>query len=79
MIRTLQDKGVHMGVDVYMECTITKLLKDGDKISGAFGYWRENGKFIVFKAKSVVLATGGRAAISLPDADDIDFTRGSNG
>ena len=59
MIRTLQDKGVHMGIDVFMECTITKLLKDGDKIAGAFGYWRENGKFIVFKGKSVVLATGG--------------------
>jgi len=59
MIRTLQDKGVHMGIDVFMECTITKLLKDGDKISGAFGYWRENGKFVVFKGKAVVLATGG--------------------
>ncbi|MBI3308359.1 MAG: FAD-binding protein [Candidatus Melainabacteria bacterium] len=59
MIRTLQDKGVHMGIDVFMECTITKLLKDGDKIAGAFGYWRENGKFVVFKGKAVVLATGG--------------------
>lgn len=59
MIRTLQDKGVHMGIDVFMECTITKLLKDGDKISGAFGYWRENGKFVVFKGKAVILATGG--------------------
>ncbi len=59
MIRTLQDKGVHMGIDVYMECTITKLLKDDGKISGAFGYWRENGKFVIFKAKSIILATGG--------------------
>lgn len=59
MIRTLQDKGVHMGIDVYMECTITKLLKDGDRISGAFGYWRENGRFVIFNAKAIVLATGG--------------------
>ena len=59
MIRTLQDRGVHLGVDVYMECAITRLFKDGDRISGAFGYWRENGRFVVFKAKAIVLATGG--------------------
>jgi succinate dehydrogenase / fumarate reductase flavoprotein subunit len=59
MIRTLQDRGVHLGVDVYMECAVTRLLKDGDRIAGAFGYWREQGRFIVLKAKSVVMATGG--------------------
>lgn len=59
MIRTLQDRGVHLGIDVYMECAITRLLKDGDRIAGAFGYWRETGRFVVFKAKSVVIATGG--------------------
>src|SRR5713101_7481624 len=59
MIRTLQDRGVQMGFDVYMECAIIRLLKDGDRVAGAFGYWRENGRFAVFKAKSVVLATGG--------------------
>ncbi len=59
LIRTLQDKGIHQGIDVYMECTITRLLKDGDRVTGAFGYWRENGRFVVFKAKAVVLATGG--------------------
>ena len=59
MIRTLQDRGVQLGFDVFMECTITKLLKDGDGIAGAFGYWRESGRFVVFKAKSVVIATGG--------------------
>jgi succinate dehydrogenase / fumarate reductase, flavoprotein subunit len=59
MIRTLQDRGVHLGFDVYMECAITRLLKDGERIAGAFGYWRENGRFIVFKAKSIVVATGG--------------------
>ncbi len=59
MIRTLQDRGVEMGFDVFMECTITRLLKDGDRVSGAFGYWRESGNFVTFKAKSVVIATGG--------------------
>lgn len=59
MIRTLQDKGVHSGIDVHMECTIRRLLKDGNRISGAFGYQRESGRFVVFKAKAIVLATGG--------------------
>ncbi len=59
MIRTLQDRGVHMGIDVYMECTITRLLKDGDRIAGAFGYWREQGRFVVFRARSVIICTGG--------------------
>jgi succinate dehydrogenase / fumarate reductase flavoprotein subunit len=59
MIRTLQDRGVHLGIDVYMECAITRLLKDGERVAGAFGYWREQGRFVVFKAKSIVVATGG--------------------
>jgi succinate dehydrogenase / fumarate reductase flavoprotein subunit len=59
MIRTLQDRGVQLGINVYMECTITRLLKDGDRIGGAFGYWREQGRFVVFRAKSIVMATGG--------------------
>ncbi|HEX7698463.1 MAG TPA: FAD-binding protein [Candidatus Acidoferrum sp.] len=59
MIRTLQDRGVQQGIDVYMECTITRLLIDGGHVTGAFAYWRETGRFIVFKAKSIVIATGG--------------------
>jgi succinate dehydrogenase / fumarate reductase flavoprotein subunit len=59
MIRTLQDHGIHQGIDVYMEYTITTLLKDGDRVVGAFGYARERGWFKVFRAKAVVLATGG--------------------
>jgi succinate dehydrogenase / fumarate reductase flavoprotein subunit len=59
LIRTLQDRGVHQGIDVFMECTVVGLLKDGDRVSGALAYWRETGRFIVFRAKSVVLATGG--------------------
>jgi succinate dehydrogenase / fumarate reductase flavoprotein subunit len=59
MIRTLQDKGVHSGIDVYMELTIFRLFKDGGKIAGAIGYWRKTGEFVVFKTKAIVLATGG--------------------
>ncbi len=59
MIRTLQDRGVQQGIDVYMECTVTRLLTDSGRLAGAFAYWRENGRFIVFKAKSIVIATGG--------------------
>jgi succinate dehydrogenase / fumarate reductase flavoprotein subunit len=59
MIRTLQDHGVHRGIDVHMECTILTLLIDGGRVAGAFGYERERGRFKLFKAKAVVLATGG--------------------
>jgi len=59
MIRTLQDHGVHQGIDVYMEHTILSLLKDGDRVVGAFVYERERGRFKIFRAKAVVLATGG--------------------
>ncbi|MBL8764318.1 MAG: fumarate reductase/succinate dehydrogenase flavoprotein subunit [Phycisphaerae bacterium] len=59
MIRTLQDHGVHQGIDVFMEMTVTRLLKDGGRIAGAFGYDRELGRFRVWKARAVVLATGG--------------------
>ena len=59
LIRTLQDRTVHQDVDVFMECTITRLLKDGDRVSGAFGYRRPSGSFICFTARAVVLATGG--------------------
>src|SRR5438477_5089663 len=59
MIRTLQYRGVHQGIDVFMECTIRSLFKDGDHVAGGFGYWRESGRFVVFRAPAVVLATGG--------------------
>ncbi|HZU34270.1 MAG TPA: fumarate reductase/succinate dehydrogenase flavoprotein subunit [Gemmataceae bacterium] len=59
MIRTLQDHGVHQGIEVFMECTVIRLLKDGDRVVGAFGYHRERGRFVVFHARAVVLATGG--------------------
>jgi succinate dehydrogenase / fumarate reductase flavoprotein subunit len=59
MIRTLQDHGIHLGIDVHMECTVIELLMDGERVAGALAYERERGRFIVFRAKSVVLATGG--------------------
>jgi succinate dehydrogenase / fumarate reductase, flavoprotein subunit len=59
MIRTLQDHGIHMGIDVHMECTVARLLKDDGRIAGAFGYERERGRFKLFRAKAIVLATGG--------------------
>ena len=59
MIRTLQDHDIHLGMDVFMEYTVVTLLKDGGRIAGAFGYDRERGRFHVFRAKAVVLATGG--------------------
>lgn len=59
MIRTLQDHGVHMGMEVHMETTVLKLLKSSGRIAGAFGYERERGRFLLFRAKAIVLATGG--------------------
>jgi succinate dehydrogenase / fumarate reductase flavoprotein subunit len=59
MIRTLQDRGVHQGIDVLMEATVVRLLKDGDRVCGALAYTRERGRFVLLRAKAVVLATGG--------------------
>src|ERR1700736_801401 len=60
IIRSLQDKGIHSGIEVFMEYTMTRLLKDSEgRVSGAFGYRREDGRFVLFRAKAVVMATGG--------------------
>ncbi len=59
LIRTLQDHGIHQGIQVYMEVTVVTLLKDGDRVVGALAYEREHGRFRIFKAKAVILATGG--------------------
>src|SRR5204862_999907 len=59
MIRTLQHHSVHQGIEVFMEGTITRLLKDGDRIAGAVAYRREAGAFLVLEAKAGGLATGG--------------------
>ena len=59
LIRTLQQHVVHLGIDVHMECNVQRLLMDGERVSGAVGYWRASGRLAVFKAKAVVLGTGG--------------------
>jgi succinate dehydrogenase / fumarate reductase, flavoprotein subunit len=72
LIRTLQQKIVSLQQEdhaesgdyeaklaVFQECTITELLSDGERMAGAFGYWRESGRFVLFEAPAVVLATGG--------------------
>src|SRR5439155_418670 len=63
MIRALQDRVVQRGIDVHMEWTLTRLLKDGDRVVGAFGYNRVDGSFVAFRAKAVILATGGMSGI----------------
>ena len=59
LIRSLQDHGIHQGISFHMECTALELLKDGDRIAGVLCYWRETGRFVVFRCKAVILATGG--------------------
>src|ERR1700681_3165146 len=59
MIRTLQDHGIHQGIDVHMECTVITLLVNAGRLVGAFGYDRERGRYKLFHAKAVILATGG--------------------
>ena len=59
LIRTLQDHGVHQGISFHMECTALELLKDGERIAGVAAYWRETGRFVLFRTPAVILATGG--------------------
>jgi len=59
LIRTLQDHGVHQGIAVHMECTALQLLLDGGRIAGVAAYWRESGRFVLFRCAAVILATGG--------------------
>ncbi len=74
MIRTLQQHAVHKGIDVYMECTIQRLLTDDGRVSGACGYWRESGKLILFKSRAVVLATGGIGKIYQITSNSWEYT-----
>src|SRR4026208_195182 len=59
MIRTLQDYGIHQGFSVHQECTALDIIKDGDKVAGLLAYWRETGRFIIFKCSAIIFATGG--------------------
>jgi succinate dehydrogenase / fumarate reductase flavoprotein subunit len=74
MIRTLQDHGIHKGIEFLMETTILTLLKDGSRIAGAFGYDRERGRFRLFRAKSVVLATGGIGRVYQITSNSWEYT-----
>jgi succinate dehydrogenase / fumarate reductase flavoprotein subunit len=79
MIRTLQDHSVHQGISIYMECTISKLFKDGDRIAGAFGYFREDGRYVLFKTKAIVLATGGVGRIYPVTSNSWEYTADGQG
>jgi succinate dehydrogenase / fumarate reductase flavoprotein subunit len=59
LIRTLQQHAVALGIDVYMECNLQRLIKDGDRVCGAVGYWRATGELVAFKCKAIILSTGG--------------------
>ncbi|MBO0768939.1 MAG: FAD-binding protein [Solirubrobacterales bacterium] len=74
LIRTLQDKTVHSNVDVFMETTITRLLKDGDRVVGAFGFKRPTGEYLSFSSKALVLATGGSGRIYKITSNSQDCT-----
>src|SRR5687767_129077 len=76
MIRTLQDHGIHQGFDIYQEYTIVSLLKEGDRVIGAFGYDREKGLFKIFHAKAIVIATGGMGRIYKISSNSWDCTGG---
>ncbi|MEC7740440.1 MAG: FAD-binding protein, partial [Gemmatimonadota bacterium] len=74
MIRTLQDHGIHEGIDVHMEVTVSKLLMDGGRCAGALAYDRERGRFKAFKAKAVVMATGGIGRAFLVTSNSWEYT-----
>ena len=74
MIRTLQQHAVHKGIDVYMECTLQRLLTDEGRVAGAIGYWRESGKFVLFRSKAIVLATGGLGKIYKITSNSWEYT-----
>ncbi len=76
MIRTLQDYAIHQKVDFYQEYTVVSLLKEGDRVVGAFGYDREKGLFKVFQAKAVIIATGGMGRIYKISSNSWDCTGG---
>ncbi|MEQ9397677.1 MAG: fumarate reductase/succinate dehydrogenase flavoprotein subunit [Longimicrobiales bacterium] len=74
MIRTLQDHGIHKGIDVHMEVTVVSLLKDGDRVVGAVAYDRERGRFKIFRAAAVVMATGGIGKAFLITSNSWEYT-----
>jgi succinate dehydrogenase / fumarate reductase flavoprotein subunit len=79
MIRALQDHGIHQGVEVHMEYTVVTLLKEGDRISGALAYDREKGRFHVFRAGAIVLATGGLGKAFRISSNSWEYTADGHG
>ncbi len=75
MIRTLQDKLVHMPAEIFMEYTVTRLFKDGDRVTGALAYSRDKGEFHLFNAKAVILATGGVGKAFKITSNSWEYTR----
>jgi succinate dehydrogenase / fumarate reductase, flavoprotein subunit len=74
MIRTLQDHGIHSGMAVHMECTVLSLLLDSNRIAGACGYDREKGRFYLWQANAVVLATGGIGRAFMVTSNSWEYT-----
>ncbi len=76
MIRTLQDHGIHQGIDFHQEITVISLLKDGDRMAGAMAYDREKGRFRIYRTKAVVIASGGMGKIYKITSNSWDCTGG---
>ena len=74
IIRTLQDYGIHQGIHVHQECTGLKLLKDSGRISGVLGYWRDTGRFVLFRTKAVIMSTGGAGKIWRVTSNSWEYT-----
>ncbi|MEQ8337319.1 MAG: fumarate reductase/succinate dehydrogenase flavoprotein subunit [Cyclobacteriaceae bacterium] len=76
MIRTLQDHGIHQGIDFHQEITVISLLKDGDRMAGAMAYDREKGRFRIYRTKAVIIASGGMGKIYKITSNSWDCTGG---
>ncbi len=74
LIRTLQDHGIHQGVEVYMECKAVKLIKDGDAVAGVLCLWKDSGRFMLLKAKAIILATGGAGKMWRVTSNSWEYT-----
>jgi len=74
MIRTMQDKAVAEDIDIYQECTVTELLRNDERIAGAYGYWRADGSPVLFRARTIVLATGGAGKLFRITSNSWEYT-----
>ncbi len=76
LIRSLQDHGIHQGIDFHMECTALEVLMDGPRgrVAGVLAYWRDTGRFVIFKCKSLIFATGGGGKAWLVTSNSWEYT-----